>query len=567
MCNLYILGTTVTSTKKTMYKYNHADQTLVNERVAQFKDQTQRYLKGDLSEEEYRPLRLQNGLYIQRQAPMLRVAIPYGLLSSTQLRMMAHIADKYDKGYGHISTRQNIQYNWPELESVPDILADLANVQMHAIQTSGNCIRNTTTDALAGATPDELEDPRPYCEMIRQWSTLHPEFAYLPRKFKIAVCGADTDRVAIKFHDVGLYLVKNEAGEIGFTVYVGGGMGRTPLVAQQIKDFLPKEYLLSYLEAVVRVYNLQGNRDNKYKARIKILVKSLGIDRLRELVEEEWEHIKESVLKVTPEAIEQMQHYFSQPDYTEVDERAQAQLKQEKSENPEFSRWVVNNTRRHKVSGYRSVYVSLAHQDRAPGDVTGDEMRLLADLADQYSFGEIRTTHDQNMALAHVRVDDLFTVWEALKQADLARANIGTLTDMICCPGLDFCSLADAKSIPIAQAINDYFDDLDYIHDIGHVQIKMSGCMNACGHHHAGHIGIMGRERKGEEFYTIQLGGSASKNAEVGKVLGPSVSADEVAPTIKKIFDVYLSQREGEEIFLETYNRLGIRTFKEAVYG
>ncbi len=548
-----------------MYQYSHADQTLVNERVEQFRDQTRRYLAGELSEEEYRPLRLQNGLYVQRVAPMLRVAIPYGLLSSTQLRMLGTIADKYDKGYGHISTRQNIQYNWPELSAVPDILADLATVQMHAVQTSGNCIRNTTTDALAGTSPDELEDPRPYCEIIRQWSTFHPEFAYLPRKFKIAINGATHDRAAVKLHDVGLYLKENAAGEVGFAVYVGGGMGRTPLVSQCIKDWLPKEHMLSYLEAILRVYNLQGNRDNKYKARIKILVKSLGIDKLRSLVEAEWQHIKDSALKVTAETIATMQGHFSLPAYA-ADAAELSDLEARKAAHPEFARWVVNNTRRHKVAGYRAAYVSLAHADRAPGDITGAEMQGLADLADQYSFGEIRTTHDQNMVFADVREVDLFPLWQRLIELDLARANIGLLTDMICCPGLDFCSLADAKSIPIAQQINDYFTDIDYIHDIGHLQIKMSGCMNACGHHHIGHIGIMGRERKGEEFYTIQLGGSSAEDAQIGKVIGPSVKEEEVAPTLQKILDFYLREREGDETFLETYKRLGIKPFKEAAY-
>lgn len=548
-----------------MYKYSHADQTIVNERVEQFRDQTRRHLAGELPEEEYRPLRLQNGLYVQRVAPMLRVAIPYGLLSSEQLRMLGTIAEKYDKGYAHISTRQNIQYNWPELADVPEILADLATVQMHAVQTSGNCIRNTTTDAQAGTSPDELEDPRPYCEIIRQWSTFHPEFAYLPRKFKIAVNGATNDRAAVKLHDVGLYLVKNDKGEIGFAVYVGGGMGRTPLVSQCIREWLPKEHMLSYLEAILRVYNLQGNRDNKYKARIKILVKSLGIDKLRELVDAEWDHIKETALKVTPEKIEEMKGHFTLPEY-DTTAPEQSDLEARKAENPEFARWVVNNTRLHKATGYRAAYVSLAHADRAPGDMTTAEMKGLADLADEYSFGEIRSTHDQNMCFADVKEVDLFPLWQKLTELDLARANIGLLTDMICCPGWDFCALADAKSIPIAQQINDYFTDMDYIHDIGHLQIKMSGCMNACGHHHIGHIGIMGRERKGEEFYTIQLGGSSAEDAQIGKVIGPSVKEEEVAPTLKKILDFYIQEREGEETFLETYNRMGIKPFKEAAY-
>lgn len=552
-----------------MYQYNFTDQTVVDERVQQFRDQTERYLNNELSEEQYRPLRLQNGLYVQRFAPMLRIAIPYGLLSSAQLRKLADISDKYDKGYGHISTRQNIQLNWPTLESTPDILAELASVQMHAIQTSGNCIRNTTTDALAGTSPDELEDPRIYCEIIRQWSTLHPEFAYLPRKFKIAVNGAEQDRAAVRFHDVGLYLVKNDAGELGFSVYVGGGMGRTPLVAQQMKAFLPVEHMLSYLQAILRVYNLQGNRDNKYKARIKILVKSLGIDTLRDLVEAEWAHIKDGALKVTSEMMTEIQSRFTYPEYELLTESADIldTLKQQKAKHPEFARWMSNNVKKHKVTGYRATYVSLAHANNAPGDITSSQMRAIAELADQYSQGELRTTHDQNMVLADVKLTDCFDLWQSLCKADLGRANIGLLTDMICCPGWDFCALADAKSIPIAQQINDFFDDYDYLHDVGHIQLKMSGCMNACGHHHAGHIGIMGRERKGEEFYTIQLGGSAAEDAQVGKVLGPSVTAEDVAPTLKKILDFYLSQREADESFLSVYERVGIRPFKEAVYG
>ena len=549
-----------------MYKYNETDKTIINERVEQYRDQTQRHLAGQLPEEEFRPVRLQNGLYVQRFAPMLRVAIPYGLLSSTQLRMLGNIAEKYDRSYAHISTRQNIQYNWPELDTVPDILADLASVEMHAVQTSGNCIRNTTTDALAGTSPDELEDPRPYCEIIRQWSTFHPEFAYLPRKFKIAVNGATTDRAAVKLHDVGLYLVQNDAGETGFAVYVGGGMGRSPLISQCIQEFLPKEHMLSYIEAILRVYNLQGNRVNKKKARIKILVKALGIDKLRELVDAEWEHIKDSALKVTPESIAAMQEFFPLPAY-EADAAAQSTLDVEKAGNVDFSRWVLNNTRKHKQSGYRSAYISLAHADRAPGDVTTKEMMGVADLADQYSFGEIRTTHDQNMVLADVKEADLFALWKKLGELDLARANIGLLTDMICCPGWEFCALADAKTIPLAEKINKHFDDVDYEHDVGELQIKMSGCMNACGHHHIGHIGIMGRESKGEEFYAIQLGGSSAEDAMIGKVVGNSFTEDEVAPAIRKVLDFYIAERKEEESFLDAYKRIGIKPFKEAISG
>lgn len=550
-----------------MYQYNQIDQKLVDERVAQFADQMRRYLAGDLTEDEFRVLRLQNGVYIQKHAPMLRVAIPYGLLSSQQLLALADIADEYDRGYGHVSTRQNMQFNWPKLETIPAILGDLAKVQMHAIQTSGNCIRNTTTDPLAGVTPDEVADPRPYCEIIRQWSTLNPEFAYLPRKFKIAVSGASVDRVAVRFHDIGLYLRRNDAGELGFAVYVGGGMGRTPLVSQQLCAFLPTVDLLSYLEAVLRVYNLQGNRDNKYKARIKILVKAIGIEALREQVEAEWQFTRQSALKLDEQTLLQMQSHFSAPAYKLFDgAKANAALAAQKAQDADFSRFVVNNTRRHKMAGYRIVYIALKNPQSAPGDITSAQMRGIAALAAEFSFAELRTTHDQNIVLADVAVEDLWALYQKLCALGLARANIGLLTDMICCPGLDFCALADARSLPIAKELNRYFDNLDYVHDIGRVEIKMSGCMNACGHHHAGHIGIMGRETKGEEFYTISLGGSGALNASVGKVLGPALRGEEVAPTIKKIFDFYLQEREGEELFIDTYHRLGMAKFKEVAY-
>ncbi|MGM0563712.1 MAG: nitrite/sulfite reductase [Pseudomonadota bacterium] len=546
-----------------MYRYSPKDQKLIDERVEQFRDQVRRNLAGELSEDEFRPLRLQNGLYYQLHAPMLRIAIPYGMLSSDQLRRLGDCAKRYSKGYGHFTTRTNMQYNWPQLEDVPDLLGELAERHIHAIQTSGNCIRNTTVDQFAGVAKDEIEDPRPYCELIRQWSTFHPEFAYLPRKFKIAVSGASSDRAAVKWHDIGLYLVKNDAGNTGFAIWVGGGMGRTPLVAQQLYDFVPKSDLLSRLEAILRIYNLQGNRDNKFKARIKILVKALGIDKMRELVDAEWEAMDKSGLVLEDEQVEAMKQHFTSPDYDPNAAEA-SDLDARKAENPEFSRWVVNNGTRHKVPGYRAMTISLAHADRAPGDVTTEEMHALADLADEYSFGEIRVTHDQNIVFTDVREADLFPLWQKLTDIDLARSNIGHLTDMICCPGLDYCGLADAHSIPIAKAINDYFDDIDYVHDIGHLEIKMSGCMNACGHHHAGHIGIMGRERKGEEYYAIQIGGSRERDADAAKVVGKPVKADQVAPAVKTLLDEYLNLREGEESFIETYQRVGIAPFKTA---
>ena len=548
-----------------MYQYDQYDQTIVDERVQQFRDQTRRYLAGELSEDEFRPLRLMNGLYIQTHAPMLRVAIPYGLLSSKQLRMLGHIARKYDKGYGHFSTRQNIQYNWPKLETVPDILADLASVQMHAIQTSGNCIRNTTSDQFAGIAPDELEDPRPYCEIIRQWSTFHPEFAYLPRKFKIAVSGAEHDRAAVQVHDIGLYLVEGPDNEVGFKVLVGGGLGRTPFIGPVIREFLPKQDLLSYLEAILRVYNRFGRRDNKYKARIKILVHETGKEAFTEMVETEWQQIKDSVLKLQPEDIERMQAHFALPDFdaAAADDQSFAEHQQQDTH---FANWVGRNLRPHKAPGYRSVVISLKAPGVAPGDATDSQMEAIADLADAYSYGEIVVTHDQNLVLPHVRQQDLYALWQKLDAEELATPNIGLLTDMICCPGLDFCSLANASSIGIADQINKKFDDLDYLHDIGDLKIKMSGCMNACGHHHVGHIGILGVDKKGVEFYQLTLGGTAENDAALGDRLGPAIEKERVADVIQDIIDVYLEQREGEEIFLETYRRIGIDPFKERVY-
>ena len=549
-----------------MYKYDNYDQAIVDERVEQFRDQTRRYIAGELSDDEFRPLRLMNGLYIQTHAPMLRVAIPYGLLSSKQLRMLAHISRKYDKGFGHFSTRQNIQFNWPALETVPDILADLATVEMHAIQTSGNCIRNTTSDQFAGIAKDELEDPRPYCEIIRQWSTFHPEFSFLPRKFKIAVSGAEGDRAAAMVHDIGLYLVKNDEGEVGFTVYVGGGLGRTPYIGKCIRSFLEKKYLLSYIEAILRVYNRFGRRDNIYKARIKILVNDVGQEEFGKQVEVEWESIKEGVLKLEQKDIDYAKSFFTSPTYDNraVDDNS---FSEAKKSNKDFSNWANRNLYAHKISGYQAVIISLKAPSVAPGDATDEQMDNIADLSDQYSFSEIIVTHDQNLVLPHVKQGDLFSLWQALDKQNLATSNIGLLTDMICCPGLDFCSLANAGSIPIAKQINEKFDDMDYLHDIGDIKIKMSGCMNACGHHHVGHIGILGVDKKGEEFYQLTLGGSSENDASLGDRLGPAIAKTEVANVIGKLLDVYVRLREENERFLDTYRRVGIDPFKENVYA
>ncbi len=549
-----------------MYQYDEYDQTIVDQRVAQFRDQTRRFLSGELSEDEYRPLRLMNGLYFQRFAPMLRVAIPYGLLSSRQMRMLAHIARKYDKGYGHFSTRQNIQYNWPKLETVPDILADLATVEMHAIQTSGNCIRNITSDHFAGIAEDEIEDPRPYCEILRQWSTFHPEFSYLPRKFKIAVSGALQDRAAVQVHDIGIYVVKNDQGETGFRILVGGGLGRTPYVGSWIREFVEKRYLLSYLEAILRVYNLFGRRDNIHKARIKILVKAIGPDKFAEMVEKEWAQIKDSSLLLEEKEIERVKAFFALPEFDSV-AADDSSFSDKLESDAAFAGWVKRNVKPHKARGYRAVYVSLKAPGSPPGDATDRQMDRLADLADDYSAAEIRVTHDQNLILPHVKQADLYELWKQLQAENLATPNIGLLTDMICCPGLDFCSLANAGSIPIASQINRKFADLDYLHDIGELQIKMSGCMNACGHHHVGHIGILGVDKRGEEFYQLTLGGSPANDAALGDRLGPAIAKEDVADTIGRILEVYIEQREGEERFLDTYRRVGMDPFKERAYS
>jgi sulfite reductase (NADPH) hemoprotein beta-component len=545
-----------------MYRYDAIDSALVDERVAQFRDQTRRFLAGELSEDEFKRLRLRNGLYIQRHAPMLRVAIPYGLLSSKQLRMLGNIARRYDRGFGHVTTRQNIQYNWPKLEQVPDILADLATVEMHAIQTSGNCIRNVTSDHLAGITPNELEDPRPWCEIIRQWSTFHPEFSYLPRKFKIAVTGAPQDRAASLVHDVGVHIVRGPGGDLGFEILAGGGLGRTPIIGQVVCEFLPREHLLSYLEAILRVYNLEGRRDNPTKARIKILVRSLGIDEFRRRVEAEWARIKHTALLLQDSEIARVRQFFTPPAY-----RSLADSDPTVGSDAAFRAWYRYNTHAHKIPGYRAVFISLKKAATAPGDVTDWQMELLADLADRHSFGEIRVTHTQNLLLADVEQSATFELWQTLDRAGLATPNIGTLTDMICCPGLDYCSLANAGSIDVAKLINERFDDYDYLYDLGELDLKMSGCMNACGHHHIGHIGILGVDKGGEEWYQITIGGSAGADASLGTVIGPSVAKSEVADTIARLLAVYVQRRGPEERFLDTVRRIGVKPFKESVYA
>ncbi|WP_336012605.1 nitrite/sulfite reductase [Acinetobacter calcoaceticus] len=547
-----------------MYLYTDFDQQLINQRVAQFRDQTERYLAGKLSEDEYRPLRLQNGLYVQRYAPMLRIAVPYGLMSSKQLRKIAEVSTEYDRGYAHVSTRQNIQLNWPALEDVPEILAELATVQMHAIQTSGNCIRNTTTDQYAGVVAGEIADPRPTCELIRQWSTFHPEFAFLPRKFKIAVSALEEkDRAATAFHDIGVYIVRNEAGEIGYKIMAGGGLGRTPIIGSVIREFLPREDLISYLEAVLRVYNLHGRRDNKYKARIKILVKALTPEVFAQKVEAEFEHTRES-LRIQPEILKKLDEEFIPFDYQDLaDEDFTALF----AEHPKFKQWFNINTHAHKVKGYRIVTISLKRAGIAPGDMTTEEMNFIADLADKYTFGELRTTHEQNIALADVPQKDLFDVWQALEQQNMARAHIGFITDIISCPGGDFCSLANAKSIPIAEAITRRFDDLDKVYDLGYLDLNISGCMNACGHHHVGNIGILGVDKKGAEFYQITLGGNSDHDASIGDILGPSFAADAVADVIEEVLNTYLDLRTEGERFVDTYRRVGIQPFKERAYA
>ena len=546
-----------------MYKYDSLDQTLVNERVAQYEGQLSRFLNKELTEEEFRPLRLQNGLYIQRHAPMLRVAIPYGLLSSSQLIKLADIADKFDRGYGHFSTRQNIQFNWPKLEDTPKILKELAKVEMHAIQTSGNCIRNITTDQFAGVAPDEIIDPRYLAEIIRQWSTFHPEFALLPRKFKIAITGSSKDRAIVQAHDIGLEIFANNKKEMTVKVWVGGGLGRTPILGSVIKESLSWKHMLTYCEAILRIYNLYGRRDNMYKARIKILVKSLGIEKFKRLVDKEWETIKDGPNTLDELEINRVKAFFSEPNYKPQDSDELSKY----TDNKQFSQWLLRCTHKHKKLGYRSVTLSLKSNEQAPGDATSDQMRSVAELAEQYSFGEIRVSHEQNLILADVLEDDLFNLWKKAKVQKLTTPNIGLLTDIICCPGGDFCSLANAKSIPIAKSIQDIFDDMDYLHDIGEINLNISGCMNACGHHHVGHIGILGVDKDGSEWYQVTLGGNQGNFASIGKVIGPSFSEEEMPEVIKKIIGTYVGNRHPDENFIDCVSRIGIDPFKKEVYG
>ncbi|BCE02572.1 nitrite/sulfite reductase [Marinicellulosiphila megalodicopiae] len=550
-----------------MYIYDQYDQTIIDERVAQFREQTTRFLNGELTNEEFLPLRLQNGLYVQRHAPMLRIAVPYGLISSKQMRAIADVTETYDKGYAHFSTRQNIQLNWPALESVPDILADLAKVQMHAVQTSGNCIRSTTSDQFAGVAKNEIEDPRPWAEIIRQWSTFHPEFAYLPRKFKIAVNGAtDADRAAIRMHDIGVQLVKNDQGEVGFQILVGGGLGRTPILGEVIEEFLEQKHLLTYLDAIVRVYNLKGRRDNKYKARIKILVKAMGMDAFKALVLEQFNAIKDGEGTLTTQEIDRVKAHFKSPSYKTLSD-SDAVVDQLKADNKGFNNWLTRNSQAHRQDGYVSVTLSFKKVGYAPGDATAKQIRATADLAEEFGFGEMRITHFQNVVLPDVEISKLPALWEACKKHGLATPTIGTLTDVICCPGGDFCALANAKSLPIAEQILAKFDDLDYLYELGDIDLNISGCMNACGHHHIGNIGVLGVDKRGEEFYQISLGGASGQDASVGKILGPSFKADDMGEIISKIIDVFVEKRTGEELFIDCVRRIGLDPFKERVYA
>jgi sulfite reductase (NADPH) hemoprotein beta-component len=545
-----------------MYQYDQLDQAFVDQRVSEFRDQTRRFLAGELTDDEFKLLRLRNGLYIQRHAPMLRIAIPYGLLSTQQLRKLGDIAHRYDRSYGHFTTRQNLQLNWPRLEDVPDILAELATVQMHAIQTSGNCIRNVTADHLAGIAQDETDDPRPYCEIIRQWANLHPEFNYLPRKFKIAVTGSPEDRAASEVHDIGLHMRRDAQGNIGFQVWVGGGLGRTPIIGQVIREFLPLPHLLSYLDAILRVYNRYGRRDNIHKARIKILVKSLGIAKFRDEVETEWQAGKDVAPQLEASEVERVRAFFKPPAYESLPNIDAAAGRE-----PEFQAWYRYNTRPHRVAGYRAAFVSLKAHGQNPGDMSSGQMQAVAALADRVSFGLVRVTHTQNLLLGDVKQTDLYGVWKELRELGLAMPNIGTLTDMIACPGLDFCSLANAGTLKVANQIQQQFDDLDYLYDLGDIEIKMSGCMNACGHHHVGHIGILGVDKHGEEWYQITLGGSVNGSTSLGEVIGPSVAQAEVASTIERIVEVYRAEREDGERFIETFRRIGVKPFKERAYA
>ena len=548
-----------------MYRYDDYDHAIVQARVAQFRGQTERYLAGTLSDDEFRPLRLQNGLYIQRHGPMLRLAVPYGLISAPQLRKFADIARRYDRGYGHFTTRHNLQLNWVQLPQVPDILADLAGHELHAIQTSGNCIRNVTTDHFAGVAADEIADPRPWAELLRQWSTFHPEFAYLPRKFKVAISGAAEDRAAIQVHDLGLQLKRNDAGELGFTVYAGGGLGRTPLLGQVVQEFLPWQHLLTYTEALVRVFNRYGRRDNAYKARIKILVKALGREEFSRQVDAEWAPLKDGPATLTAAEVERVSAQFAAPAYETLapdDLCYLGHLREDKA----FSRWVERNVQAHKVPGYASVTLSLKKAGAAPGDATSEQMEAAADLAERYSFGEIRVSHEQNLILADVPQRELYTVWHRAKAAGLASPTVGLIQDLIACPGGDFCSLANARSLPIAAAIQERFEDLDYQHDIGELELNISGCMNSCGHHHLGAIGILGVDKNGEEWYQVTLGGRQGNDARIGEVIGRSFAAAEIPAAVERLIGAYLAHRHADERFIDTFDRIGEEVFRSAAY-
>ncbi|NBV00861.1 MAG: nitrite/sulfite reductase [Burkholderiaceae bacterium] len=553
-----------------MYQYQAIDQQLVNERVAQFRDQVERRLTGALPEDEFRPLRLQNGLYLQRHAYMLRIAIPYGLFNSQQMRMFAQIADQYDRGYGHFTTRQNIQFNWLKLEDTPQILADLASVQMHAIQTSGNCVRNITSDPLAGVAADEIVDPRPVCELLRQWSTLHPEFAFLPRKFKIAVSAAKEDRAIVAAHDLGIYLHKNATGDLLADILVGGGMGRTPIIGTVIKKDLPWQELPNYISAVLRVYNLHGRRDNLYKARIKILLKALGVEEFTRQVAEEYTHWEGGPETFTAREWQRVAQYFVKPTYKTLSAISEEELRAAAPENERktFTRWLERNVKSHQMAGYASVFLSLKpHGTVAPGDIDSGQMRAIADLADEYSLGLIRSTHEQNLVLADVEQSRLYELWQKAKALGLALPNIGLLTDIIACPGGDFCSLANAKSIPIANDIQKRFDDLDYLFDIGDITLNISGCINSCGHHHVGNIGILGVDKDGQEWYQVTLGGEQGLNAKIGKVIGPSFFASDMPDVVSDLIAVYTESRHADEAFIDTVQRIGIEPFKTRVYA
>jgi len=549
-----------------MYRYDQFDHKITAERIVQYRDQVRRRLSGELSEDEFRILRLQNGLYLQIHAYMLRIAVPYGLVSAAQMRMFAHIAHKYDRDYGHFTTRQNIQFNWLKLEDTPDILADLATVEMHANQTSGNCIRNITCDEFAGVARDEIIDPRPYAEILRQWSTFHPEFAYLPRKFKISMTGATTDRAAIAVHDIGLQAVDNAQGTVGFRVLVGGGLGRTPLIGKEICDFVPWQHAISYLESIVRVYNEYGRRDNIYKARIKILVKALGIEEFRRQVEADWKFTKDGPCTITQAELDRVAACFTAPAYEQLPESDTAVIQLQQNDKA-FANWLQRNVKPHKISGYAAVVLSLKKTGIAPGDATTQQMEAAAALAEQYSFGELRVTHMQNLVLADVKQSDLISLWHRAKDLGMATPNIGLLTDMICCPGGDFCSLANARSITLSKAIAERFDHIDFQHDIGEIELNISGCMNACGHHHIGQIGILGVEKNGEEWYQVSLGGAQGNNCSIGKVIGPSFTFMQMPEVIGRLLHAYVRDRFDNERFVDTVNRIGIAPFKEYVYA